>query len=142
DGAGLAATARASPRRPARCGAARPVRRPAAGTAALGDRAPGRRRRRGGRPRDRTGGRAVTTPSPGHAAGGFPRFAVLMPLWGRDLPDRFELALTSATLGQRQRPDLLILTIDGPLPPGLEAIVERVANGDFGRAEVLRHDDH
>src|SRR5690606_27543772 len=86
DGAGLAATARPSPRRPARCGAARPVRRPAAGTAALGDRAPGRRRRRGGRPRDRTGGRAVTTPSPGHAAGGFPRFAVLMPLWGRDLP--------------------------------------------------------
>lgn len=84
----------------------------------------------------------MTTPSPGHAAGGFPRFAVLMPLWGRDLPDRFELALTSATLGQRQRPDLLILTIDGPLPPGLEAIVERVANGEFGRAEVLRHDDH
>ena len=48
----------------------------------------------------------MTTPSPGHAAGGFPRFAVLMPLWGRDLPDRFELALTSATLGQRQRPEI------------------------------------
>ncbi|MGO1683960.1 MAG: glycosyltransferase [Brachybacterium sp.] len=69
-------------------------------------------------------------------------FAVLMPLWGRDLPERLELALTSATLDQQLRPDLLILTVDGPLPDSLEAVVERVASGEFGPATVLRHDAH
>lgn len=69
-------------------------------------------------------------------------FAVLMPLWRKDLPDRFERALTSATLDQQLRPDLLILTVDGPLPQQLEAVVARAAHGEFGPATVLRHDDH
>lgn len=69
-------------------------------------------------------------------------FAVLMPLWGRDLPDRVELALTSATTAQQRRPELLILTVDGPLPAVLEALVQRVVAGEFGPAQVLRHDTH
>lgn len=69
-------------------------------------------------------------------------FAVLMPLWGRDLPDRVELALTSATNAQQHRPDLLILTVDGALPVVLEALVQRVVAGEFGPAQVLRHDTH
>lgn len=71
-----------------------------------------------------------------------PPFAVLMPVWGRDVPDRVEAALTSATLGQVLRPDLLVLTVDGPLPPALEHVVERVASGEFGPSQVIRHDHH
>ncbi|MGO1225867.1 glycosyltransferase [Brachybacterium sp. AOP42-C2-15] len=77
-------------------------------------------------------------PATGHPS----PFAVLMPLWGRDLPDRVELALTSATIAQQRRPELLILTVDGPLPVALEALVQRVGAGEFGPAQVLRHDVH
>lgn len=76
-------------------------------------------------------------PSPDH-----PAFAVLMPLWRRDLPDRLELALRTATLEQQLRPDVLILTVDGPLPAPLEAVAARVEGGEFGPARVLRHDAH
>lgn len=65
-----------------------------------------------------------------------------MPLWGRDLPERVELAISSATVDQHLRPDLLILTVDGPLPDALEELVTRVAEGAYGRAEVLRHPTH
>lgn len=71
-----------------------------------------------------------------------PPFAVLMPLWGRDLPDRAEEAIASATVGQQLRPDLLILTIDGPLPTALEQLVARVEAEEFGPARVLRHAQH
>ncbi|ASK64937.1 glycosyl hydrolase [Brachybacterium avium] len=71
-----------------------------------------------------------------------PAFTVLMPLWRRDLPDRLELALRTATVEQQHRPDLLILTVDGPLPAALEAVVDRVEQGAFGPALVLRHDAH
>jgi len=71
-----------------------------------------------------------------------PAFTVLMPLWGKDVPERVEIALASATLEQQLRPDLLILTVDGPLPAALEAVVDRVAAGEFGPARVLRHDAH
>ncbi|WP_394215776.1 glycosyltransferase [Brachybacterium vulturis] len=80
-------------------------------------------------------------PSPTTAAR-LPAFTVLMPLWRRDLPDRLELALRTATLEQQHRPDLLILTVDGPLPAVLEAVVDRVEQAEFGPALVLRHDDH
>ncbi|GAA4521591.1 glycosyltransferase [Brachybacterium paraconglomeratum] len=78
------------------------------------------------------------SPATGHPS----PFAVLMPLWGRDLPERVELALTSATTAQQRRPELLILTVDGPLPAGLETLVQRVVAGEFGPAQVLRHDAH
>ncbi|MGP9539016.1 glycosyltransferase [Brachybacterium sp. AOP43-C2-M15] len=65
-----------------------------------------------------------------------------MPLWGRDLPDRVELALTSATVDQQRQPDLLILTVDGELPAALEDVVDRVAAGEWGPSRVLRHDAH
>ncbi|MGP9682727.1 MULTISPECIES: glycosyltransferase [unclassified Brachybacterium] len=71
-----------------------------------------------------------------------PPFVVLMPLWGRDVPDRVELAISSATVDQHLRPDLLLLTVDGPLPAALEGLVARVVDGEFGPAEVLRHDAH
>ena len=69
-------------------------------------------------------------------------FTVLMPLWGHDLPERVERALASATTAQQLRPDLLLLTVDGPLPEALEQIVRRVGDGEFGPSLVLRHDDH
>lgn len=69
-------------------------------------------------------------------------FAVLMPLWGGDVPSRVERALASATTRQQLRPDLLILSVDGPLPPALEALVERVRAGEHGPAQVLRHEAH
>lgn len=69
-------------------------------------------------------------------------FAVLMPLWSKDRPDRARQAIVSATESQQLRPDLLILTVDGPLPAPLEALVERVEAGDHGPAAVLRHSAH
>ncbi|WP_422115091.1 glycosyltransferase [Brachybacterium sp. UNK5269] len=74
--------------------------------------------------------------------GGTPPFAVLMPLWRGDEPDRVELALESATLDQQLRPDLLILSVDGPLPSALEAVAGRVGAGEYGPARVLRHEAH
>ena len=71
-----------------------------------------------------------------------PPFTVLMPLWRGDRPDRLELALRTATLDQQLQPDLLILTIDGPLPAELETVVEQVDAGAYGPARVLRHDAH
>ena len=69
-------------------------------------------------------------------------FAVLMPLWAKDRPDRVRQAIVSATESQQLRPDLLILTVDGPLPAPLEALVERVEAGAHGPATVLRHSAH
>ncbi|UVY82429.1 glycosyltransferase [Brachybacterium sp. NBEC-018] len=71
-----------------------------------------------------------------------PPFAVLMPLWGRDEPARVEAAIASATTGQTLRPDLLLLTVDGPLPSALEELVARVEAEEFGPARVLRHPQH
>ena len=69
-------------------------------------------------------------------------FAVLMPLWAKDRPDRVRQAIVSATEAQQLRPDLLILTVDGPLPAPLEALGERVEAGAHGPATVLRHSAH
>lgn len=71
-----------------------------------------------------------------------PRFIVLMPLWGRDGAERVQQALASATTGQQLRPDHLILTVDGPLPPTLEVVARQVQEGRYGPATVLRHDAH
>lgn len=69
-------------------------------------------------------------------------FAVLMPLWAKECPDRLRAALASATIEQQLTPDLLVLTVDGPLPTELEEIVEQVEAGDYGPARVLRHSRH
>src|SRR5699024_9778433 len=135
--AAAAASRRTAPRRPARAG------RSAAARAAALRRGPrGRRRRGGGHPRDRAGGRAVTSGGSSRTVARRPAFTVLMPLWRGDLPDRLELALRTATLEQELRPDLLILTVDGELPAGLEAVVDRVEQGEFGPSRVLRHEAH
>ncbi|GAA1489942.1 glycosyltransferase [Brachybacterium sacelli] len=65
-----------------------------------------------------------------------------MPLWKRDLPERVEAAIASATLEQQLPPDLLILTVDGPVTAELDALIARVEDGDFGPARVLRHRSH
>nr|WP_209895708.1 glycosyltransferase [Brachybacterium fresconis] len=65
-----------------------------------------------------------------------------MPLWKRDVPERVVAAITSATREQQLRPDLFILTVDGPLTAELDALVARVEDGGFGPARVLRHDAH
>ena len=71
-----------------------------------------------------------------------PRFVVLMPLWGRDVPERVEAALASATTQQQLPPDELVLTVDGPIPLALEAVVSQVREGRYGPATVLRHTSH
>ena len=69
-------------------------------------------------------------------------FAVLMPLWRGDRPDRFLAAARSATVEQTLRPDLLILAIDGPIGPELEGVVARIEAGELGPAEVRHHARH
>ncbi len=82
-------------------------------------------------------GRTVTARVPAP-----PRFVVLMPLWGRDVPERVEAALASATTQQQLPPDELVLTVDGPIPRALEAVVSHVQEGRYGPATVLRHTSH
>lgn len=69
-------------------------------------------------------------------------FCVLMPVWGGDDAGWAERAIASATIAQQLRPDLLVLSVDGPLPPAMEELVARVEREDFGPALVLRHDAH
>lgn len=71
-----------------------------------------------------------------------PSFSVLMPLWAGDEPQRTREAILSATLQQTLRPSRLILTVDGPLSAGLEAVVREVEEGVYGPALVLRHERH
>ena len=84
----------------------------------------------------------MTSEDHSSAAARGPAFTVLMPLWRGDRADRLELALRTATLEQELRPDLLILTVDGALPAELEAVVDRVEQGEFGPSLVLRHEAH
>lgn len=79
---------------------------------------------------------------PAPAPSGPEPFAVLMPLWAGDRADRFRAAAASATLEQTLRPDLLVLTVDGPLGDDLEAEVRRIEDGELGPALVLRHARH
>src|SRR5699024_12240062 len=105
--------------------------RGAAGRAAAVRRGPrGGRRGGGGRPCERAVGRAVTSEDHASAAARGAAFTVLMPLWRGDRADRLELALRTAALEQELRPDLLILTVDGALPAELEAVVDRVEQGE------------
>lgn len=69
-------------------------------------------------------------------------FSVLMPLWGKDAPQRTEAAIRSATLEQQLKPDRFVLTVDGALPPDLERLVARVESGEFGPATIVRHEQH
>src|SRR5699024_6542273 len=142
DGARLAAAAAATSRRPADRRPARAARGAAARAAAVRRGPRGRRRGGGGHPCDRAGGRAVTSEDHSSAAARGPAFTVLMPLWRGDRADRLELALRTATLEQELRPVLLILTWDGALPAELEAVVDRVEQGEFGPSLVLRHEAH
>lgn len=79
---------------------------------------------------------------PADRPGGAEPFAVLMPLWEKDLAERVEQAVVSATEDQQLRPDLLILTVDGPLTNELEELVGRIEAGAHGPATVLRHSAH
>lgn len=69
-------------------------------------------------------------------------FTVVMPLWAGDRADRFRAAARSATVDQTLRPDLLLLTVDGPLGPELEEEVRAIGSGSLGPARVLRHERH
>lgn len=71
-----------------------------------------------------------------------PPFTLLMALWKGDEPTEVAEALRSATLGQDLQPTHLVLTIDGHLPPALETIVDRVEQGAYGPATVVRSRTH
>jgi glycosyltransferase involved in cell wall biosynthesis len=67
---------------------------------------------------------------------------VLMPVWRGERPDWFAGALHSATVGQTRHPDELVVAVDGPLTPELEAVVKDVEAGEYGDAKVTRSDEH
>lgn len=67
---------------------------------------------------------------------------VLMPVWRGERPERFRLALRSATVEQTRTPDELIVAVDGDLPPELQDIVDKVARGAYVPARVLRSPRH
>lgn len=67
---------------------------------------------------------------------------VLMPVWRGERPERFRLALRSATVEQTRTPDELIVAVDGDLGPELQDIADRVARGAYGPATVIRSPRH
>lgn len=67
---------------------------------------------------------------------------VLMPVWRGDRADRFEAAVASATTRQTLAPAELLLSIDGPLTPELDAVVAAIESGEHGPARVLRAEAH
>jgi glycosyltransferase involved in cell wall biosynthesis len=67
---------------------------------------------------------------------------VLMPVWRGERPDRFRLALRSATVEQTRAPDELILAVDGELTPELQDVVDKVTRGAYGPAQVVRSKQH
>lgn len=69
-------------------------------------------------------------------------FTVLMPVWAGDDPTRFQEAIESATTAQTLPPDQLLVVVDGPLTPGLEAVLDEVDQGRWGSAQVIRHATH
>lgn len=71
-----------------------------------------------------------------------PEFTVLIALWQGDQPSQVERALSSATHEQLLRPACLVLTVDGPLTPALESVVERAEKGEWGPARIARTPSH
>ena len=53
------------------------------------------------------------------------RFSVLMSVYEKECPDFFDAALDSILIHQTRIPDEFILICDGPLTPGLEAVIAK-----------------
>ena len=70
------------------------------------------------------------------------KVTVLMPVWRGERPERFRLALRSATVEQTRTPDELIVAVDGELTPELQEIVDKVERGAYGPARVIRSPRH
>lgn len=65
-------------------------------------------------------------------------FAVLMSVYGGDHADFFEAAFLSVTIDQTLPPDQVVLVVDGPLPPALNARVEAVVAASSVPVSVVR----
>lgn len=55
------------------------------------------------------------------------RFSVSMCVYGGDAPDNFDAALNSV-IDQTVRPSEVVLTVDGPVPETIEAVIEKYTN--------------
>lgn len=56
-------------------------------------------------------------------------FSVLMAVYEKDDPDNFRRALCSVSSDQTLRPDQIVIVRDGPVGPGLTAVLDEVRNG-------------
>ena len=52
-------------------------------------------------------------------------FSVAISVYKNDNPEHFDLALQSITKNQTQKPDEIVLIVDGPVPETLSAVVDR-----------------
>ena len=69
-------------------------------------------------------------------------FSLLMAVWAKDDPLALREALASATVEQTMPPRELVLSIDGPIPEALEAVVRSVEDGEYGPATIVRNTEH
>lgn len=60
-----------------------------------------------------------------------PPFTVLLPVYRGDRPGFFERAIRSVTEDQTLRPDELLIVVDGPVPPGIAAVLRRAESGEL-----------
>jgi GT2 family glycosyltransferase len=67
------------------------------------------------------------SPSEGQHATGPQPFSLLLSVWGGDDPAFLREAFTSSVQDQTRRPDQVVLVQDGPVPPGLAAVIAELA---------------
>ena len=61
----------------------------------------------------------------------YPEFSVSMCVYGGDNPIHFDTALNSV-VEQTVQPNEIVLTIDGPIPDSIEAVIEKYRSKRFG----------
>lgn len=53
------------------------------------------------------------------------KFSVVMSVYKNDMPEHFDVALASITMEQSVKPDEIVLVVDGPVPDGINSVIEK-----------------
>lgn len=59
----------------------------------------------------------------------YPPFSVAMSVYGKDNPEWFDRAMESL-MNQRVMPNEIVLVVDGPIPPNLQAVIDKYIDKD------------
>jgi len=65
-------------------------------------------------------------------------FTLLLPVYGANSPEQLRQAFRSSVDEQTRRPDAVVITIDGPVPPTLDAVIADLVDTSPVAARVIR----